>query len=100
MPEPEIWQIPAEGGLERRVSPLLRPEDWANWFPVEKGIYFVLNDQQPELMLYEFANGQVRRIASLDWQPFWLSATADGKSILFEHLDQENSHVMLVENFR
>ena len=100
MPEPEVWQMPVGGGLERRVSPLLRPADWANWIPAEKGIYFVLNDQQPVVMFYEFASGQIRSLASLDRQPFWLGASADGKSLVFEHLDQENSHVMIVENFR
>jgi hypothetical protein len=28
-----------------------------------------------------------------------LAATADGKSLLYEHLDQDDSHTMLVENF-
>jgi hypothetical protein len=32
--------------------------------------------------------------------PFWLTASSDGKSALYEHLDPENSHVMLLENFR
>ena len=39
------------------------------------------------------------RIATFDKLPFWLSAGPDGKSVLYEHLDQQNSHVMLLENF-
>jgi hypothetical protein len=38
-------------------------------------------------------------VAGFDRMPFWLSAAPDGKSVLYEHLDQENSHVMLLDNF-
>jgi mannose/cellobiose epimerase-like protein (N-acyl-D-glucosamine 2-epimerase family) len=51
------------------------------------------------LMFFDFASGQVKRIATFDKLPFWLSAGPDGKSVLYEHLDQQNSHVMLLENF-
>ena len=48
---------------------------------------------------FDFASGQVKRFATFDKLPFWLSASPDGKSVLYEHLDQQNSHVMLLENF-
>jgi len=101
MPDPEIWRIPAQGGLETRV-PEVRPDDWANWMPVEKGIYFVAKDsnQQPNVMFFDFANSEVKKIASLDRLPFWLSASPDGNSVLYEHLDQETSHIMLLKNFQ
>ena len=51
-------------------------------------------------MFFDFASGQVRRMATLDKLPFWLAASPDGKSLLYEHLDQENSHIMLLEDFR
>jgi hypothetical protein len=38
-------------------------------------------------------------MAGFDKLPFWGSATPDGQSVLYEHLDQDNSHVMLLENF-
>lgn len=100
MPDPEVWRVSVDGGLETRV-PQVRPADWGAWAPVQKGIYFVAEDvnQQPIVMFFDFANSRVRKIATLDKLPFWLSASPDGNSILYEHLDQENSHIMLLQNF-
>ena len=93
--------MPVEGGAETRVSSLVRPDDWANWTLVDRGIFFVQSDttRDPMLMFFDFASGQVKRFATFDKLPFWLSASPDGKSVLYEHLDQQNSHVMLLENF-
>ena len=101
MPNPEIWRIPVEGGVETQVSTLVRPDDWANWALLDRGIFFVQSDtmRDPVLMFYDFSSGDVKRVAGFDRMPFWLSAAPDGKSVLYEHLDQENSHVMLLENF-
>jgi Tol biopolymer transport system component/DNA-binding winged helix-turn-helix (wHTH) protein len=101
MPNPEVWKMPVKGGVETRVSSLVRPETWADWSLVSRGIFFVAEDVagDPSLMFFDFASGDVTRRAGFDKRPFWLSASPDGKSVLFEHLDQENSHVMLVENF-
>jgi Tol biopolymer transport system component/DNA-binding winged helix-turn-helix (wHTH) protein len=101
MPNPEIWRIPVEGGVETQVSTLVRPDDWANWALLDRGIFFVQSDtmRDPVLMFFDFSGGDVQRVAGFDRMPFWLSAAPDGKSVLYEHLDQENSHVMLLENF-
>lgn len=102
MPNPEVWKMPVGGGPETRVSSLLRPETWANWALADRGIFFIATGASgdPALMYLDFTSGDVKHLSTLDKMPFWLSATPDGKSILFEHLDQENSHVMLLENFR
>jgi Tol biopolymer transport system component/DNA-binding winged helix-turn-helix (wHTH) protein len=101
-PNPEVWEVPADGGVESRVSPFVRPEDWANWALVNGGIYFIQAgiDQQPGVMFYDTARKRVTQVGMLPAMPFWLAATADGKSLLYEHLDQEESHIMLLENFR
>jgi Tol biopolymer transport system component/DNA-binding winged helix-turn-helix (wHTH) protein len=100
-PNPEVWRIPVEGGSETRV-PQVRPETWASWTPTEKGIYFIQKNstEQPNVMFFDFASSQVSRVATLDKLPFWLSASQDGKSLLYEHLDEENSHIMLLRNFQ
>jgi Tol biopolymer transport system component len=93
--------MPVEGGAETQVSTLVRPDDWANWALVDRGIFFVQSDtmRDPILMFFDFTSGDVKRVAGFDRMPFWLSASPDGRSVLYEHLDQENSHVMLLENF-
>ena len=100
LPDPEVWRISVDGGLETRI-PQVHPADWASWTPVQKGIYFVTRDdnQKPSLMFFDYSNSRVTKIAGLDKLPFWLSASPDGNSILYEHLDQENSHIMLLQNF-
>jgi Tol biopolymer transport system component/DNA-binding winged helix-turn-helix (wHTH) protein len=101
LPDPEVWRIPVQGGIETRVSSV-RPEDWASWAPTEKGFFFVQKDrnQQANVMFFEFASSQVKRISKLENNPFWLSASSDGNSLFYEHLDQESSHIMLLKNFQ
>jgi Tol biopolymer transport system component/DNA-binding winged helix-turn-helix (wHTH) protein len=100
-PKPEVWEVPVGGGVESRVSPFVRPEDWANWALVNGGIYFIQAgiDQLAGVMFYDTARKRVTQVGTLPAMPFWLAATADGKSLLYEHLDQDDSHTMLVENF-
>jgi Tol biopolymer transport system component/DNA-binding winged helix-turn-helix (wHTH) protein len=100
LPSPEVWQIPIQGGMETRVSSI-HPEDWASWAPTQTGIYFVERNRnvQPNVMFFDFTTSKVRKISKLDKLPFWLSTSADGNSVFYEHLDQESSHIMLVKNF-
>jgi Tol biopolymer transport system component len=100
LPNPEVWRVPVNGGIETRL-PQVHPEDWASWAPVASGIYFVQKDstQQPNVMFFEFATSQVRKVAVLDKLPFWLSASPDG-NLLYEHPDEQNSQIMLLRNFR
>jgi len=101
LPNPEVWRTPVDGGIETRVAQM-RPESWASWAPTEKGIYFVEKDsgEQSNVMFFDFATSAVNRIVKLDKLPFWLSASSDGNSLLYEHLDEENSHIMLLQNFQ
>lgn len=101
LPDPEVWQVPVQGGIETRVAQI-RPDDWANWVPVEKGIYFVSKDssEHPNVIFFDFATFDLKKLTNLDKMPFWLSASADGKSLFYEHLDQENGHIMLLSNFQ
>jgi Tol biopolymer transport system component len=101
LPDPEVWQVPVQGGIETRV-PQVRPADWACWTPVEKGIFFVEKNstEHPNVMFFDFVTSEVHKVAALDKMPFWLSASADGKALFYEHLDQESSHIMLLSNFQ
>jgi Tol biopolymer transport system component/DNA-binding winged helix-turn-helix (wHTH) protein len=101
MPSPEVWRVPVQGGIETRVSSV-RPEDWASWAPTDEGIYFVGKDHsdQANVMFFDFASSQVKKISKLDQLPFWLSSSPDGNSLFYEHLDQESSHIMLLKNFQ
>jgi hypothetical protein len=101
-PGPQLWRIPVEGGPEAPVYPAIRPADWAAWAVVEKGILFVelgVNDA-PTLSYLDFTALRVTHLVMLEKTPFWLGATADGKSVAFDQPGSEESHIMLLENFR
>jgi Tol biopolymer transport system component/DNA-binding winged helix-turn-helix (wHTH) protein len=102
MPFPDIWRMPAEGGPEAPVFPGVRPGDWAAWTLVENGIVFIEpgpNDV-PTVSLYDSKTQGVHHLGTLDKPPFWLTATRDGKTVIFDQPEDEERHVMLRENFR
>jgi Tol biopolymer transport system component/DNA-binding winged helix-turn-helix (wHTH) protein len=99
---PEVWRMPVDGGPESLVRPAVRPLDWGAWAMVEKGIVFVESgaNGEPSVSLYDFSTETVRRLAVLDEPPFWVTATQDGRSVIFDHPGQREGHVMVLENFR
>lgn len=100
LPNPEVWQLPVEGGVETHV-PQVHPATWASWGPSVKGIYFLeRGGEQANIMFLDFATSEVSRVTRLDKLPFWLTVSTDGNALFYEHLDQDNSHVMLLRNFQ
>jgi Tol biopolymer transport system component/DNA-binding winged helix-turn-helix (wHTH) protein len=99
--EPEIWQVPIQGGPETQVS-LVRPGTWASWQTVQGGIFFVGPSlgHQAALSFYDSTRHRTTTVAVLERTPFWLGATADGRTIAFDQPGQEQAEAMLVENFR
>jgi DNA-binding winged helix-turn-helix (wHTH) protein len=84
---PEIWQVPANGGEEERVS-LLHPSDWASWALTEKGILLLgeYSGQQSELQYFDFATRSVHSLATLEKASFWLASSANGSSVWYSEL--------------
>ena len=99
---PAIWRVPVNGGAETPLSPTIRPSSWASWAVTGQGIIFAGSgdDGRPVVSLYDFATHRVRKLASLEIAPFWLTATYDGRSIAFDKPGWQQSQIMLVENFR
>jgi Tol biopolymer transport system component len=99
---PDIWRVPVGGGYETPIYPGIRPLDWAAWTVLHNGILFVDsgNDQAWKVNLYDFSTQSVKTVAEVNRQPFWVTSTPDGKSVIFDQPGQEESHVMLLENFR
>jgi len=99
---PEIWRVPVEGGNETPVYPGIRPLDWAAWTVVDGGILFAEPgaNRASIVSFFDFSSHGVKRLAVLDKPPFWLTATRDVRSLIFDQPGQEEGHVMLLENFR
>ena len=99
---PEIWRMPVAGGAEAPIYPGVRPLDWGAWTVVENGVLFAESGTNKDITvsLYDISTRGMKHLATLDRPPFWLTATGDGKSVIFDQPGQEQSHVMLLENFR
>ena len=100
--DPEIWQVPVGGGVETQVSPLVRPPSWASWAVVERGILFAgpSGHGRPVVNFFDFATHKVTSLGVMNIAPFWLGASRDGKTVVFDQPGSEQDQVMLVENFR
>lgn len=100
---PGIWRVPVEGGEEMLVLTHHKAGLGRAWTVVEKGIYFATaeNPAKPLLEFYSFATRQVTPVAPLA-RPFRsvLSASPDGRWLLYSQVDQASSDIMLLENFR
>jgi len=85
-----------------RFPPLIRPFTWASWSVVEQGILFAgpSGKSKPALNLFDFAKHRVRTVEDLDVVPFWLGATRDGKTVVFDQPGWQQAQIMLSENFR
>lgn len=84
---PEIWQVPVNGGPETRV-PLLHPSTWASWAVTKKGILLLseYNSSGSQLEYFDFATRSIHALATLERASFWLAASADGSSVWYSEL--------------
>jgi Tol biopolymer transport system component len=99
---PEIWQVPVIGGLEKIVSPQINPFTWASWAVTEKGIVFAgpSGKGRPLISLYDPTHRTVATVGEINAVPFWLGASADARSVVFDQPGWQQSQIMLMENFR
>jgi Tol biopolymer transport system component/DNA-binding winged helix-turn-helix (wHTH) protein len=100
-PAPDIWRIPVGGGLEQRLLPRVVPRTWASWAVTDHGIVYL--EDSPEnafsLNFYAFSNQQIHKVGSVPKVAFWLSASPTGNRIYLDQANQEQSTIMMLENF-
>lgn len=105
IPEREIWIMPLAGGQESALSPRIHVEHWSGWSVSDNGIFFLGEEssQHPVLKFFDFSATRIKDVATLKrpvpWRS-WISASADGRVVLYPQQDQEESNIMLLENFR
>jgi Tol biopolymer transport system component/DNA-binding winged helix-turn-helix (wHTH) protein len=100
--DPDIWRVPSSGGPESPVSPKIHIQQWRDWALVNNGIFFVPERSGPNaaLKFFDFARGSINSIATIEKPGEWISASADGKFVLYHQFDELESGIMLLENFR
>jgi Tol biopolymer transport system component len=78
-PSPDVWRVSARGDAEEAVSPLIRPNTWADWSVMAAGIYFVGRDKEakPLLQYFDFESNSNQTVAQLANPSFFLSVSSD-----------------------
>jgi len=97
-----VWRMPVGGGEEARVITSVHPPGGHR--VREQGIYFFRapdGQGHSDICFYEFATGKTRKILTIE-RPigFYIEVSPDGRTILYNQVDQVGSDLMLVENFR
>ena len=105
-----LWRSQARfRGCRSRVDPLsvfLRVRHFSWWAIAADGIYFVDASTTPALVkFFDFATQRRKAITSVDFGYGYpvgpsFDLSTDGQWILFTRVDEVNSDIMLVENFR
>jgi Tol biopolymer transport system component len=105
--ERAVWRVPVEGGEEVAVVTGLSYAD--GWDVANDGIYFVAEERDASsrrswvLKLFRFGTQKVTVVSKLDRSTFVatpLDVSPDGKWFVWVQADQNDSDLMLVENFR
>jgi Tol biopolymer transport system component len=99
-----LWKMPIGGGQETQLVPGLTYND-IDWRP--GGISYLDRGKTPhELYEMDYATDRATRFGTLDlgtFAPnflFGFSVSPEGRSLLYSRLDNADSNIMLVENFR
>ncbi len=98
-----LWQVPVDGGEEIPVAELGSVGYWRYWTVTQTGIYFVAPASSPpySIKFYDFTNRQLTETATTDKPPIWtypgLSASSDGKTILYSEYAQNASSIILAK---
>ena len=102
-----ICRMPAEGGTEEQVFIPEHDLLWVVLQPTRKGVYyleFARGARAMQVSFYDFTtrrNEEVFRMKDADFfQVMSFSISPDGKYILYPRVDQGQTNLMLVENFR
>ena len=89
-------------GTESPVNDMPALSFVANWEIVPGGVYFFLMEDLLALNYFDFSTRKVRSIFKVSGGGSFLggSVSPDGRYILYPELDDYQSDIMLVENFR
>ena len=92
-----LWCIPARGGEAVKLV-----DGVFDFFPVEKGVYYIdQRTDEAKLQFLSVETGKSTLVArNLGRVRRGLTATSDGRTILFARVDSSADDLMLVEDFR
>jgi hypothetical protein len=94
-----LWRLPLKGGAPTR---LVDGALSTSFEVVDRGIYYMDRmSGETRLLYFDFATGQSRLItASPAIISVGVTASRDGRTVLYSRVDSSVTDLMLVENFR
>jgi hypothetical protein len=94
-----VWRLPASGGIAVKV---LEGVVLASFAVIEGGIYYIDRPSgEAPLQYFDFATRRSRTVArNLGNVGLGLTASPDGRTILYSRIDSSVDDLMMVENFR
>ncbi len=98
--ESPMWRLPTSGGDPVEVLDRVL---WFNFWVLEKGAYYIDRvEGETRLQYLDFASGKPTTVARNLGEVGWagLTASPDGRTILFTRVDASTDDLMLVEDFR
>ena len=105
----EVWKISPDGGAESAVvTDAAAATDFAWWQPFNDGIYLVSrvpksSPMEERILFFNFATGKTDVIAATS-KPVsnygGFTVSPDRQRIVFAQIDQDESDIMLADNFR
>ncbi len=101
-----IYSVPVNGGEETLVPELKEAGYWRSWALVKEGVCFPLKKDESEwaIQFFSFDTRRTTALFTVTDAPLWwmpgLALSADGRRLLYAHLENPYDEIMLMENFR
>jgi Tol biopolymer transport system component len=100
-----LWSTPISGGEERQVSDSITG---MNWTVTSEGIYYLVSAVEPRarnlVQFYSFKTGKTNQVGtvegtlSVDYSG--ISVSPDGRWLLYSHIADISSDLIMVDHFR
>ena len=96
----DIWRIPVDGGNEELVVKGIT--SYRNFAVGRRGVYFARRESgHDSIQVHEFSTDRSRVILELSTPiASGLSLSPDERYLLYSHVDDEGSELMLADSFR
>jgi Tol biopolymer transport system component len=94
-----LWRVPSAGGEETKIL-----ESASEFAVLDQGVYFMGWTSPVRafgVLFFSFTTGKTEMVSRIEKGPHMgFSLSRDGRWALYSQVDQEDSDLMLVENFR
>ena len=100
-----LYSVPANGGEEKLVPELKDAGYWRSWTVANEGLCFITKKSESEwaIRFFSFATRRTASLVTVTEAPLWwtpgLALSADGRRLIYAHLEHPYDEIMLMENF-